>query len=199
MPTAPLKPWEPRQPIEAKRLQTWQDRTITDITVGPGLLLLRNGNSASIALAPDGQVIVRPVPAMISELLGGRGVYKAKRGRWTGILNTSADYDFSNVTFSTTADMVVVDDPESTGDAGSHRMAVGQKIEVFPTGIPSDIGLPVYETDFGRPSWKSRYDIPTKSFQQSKNWQDASPTWETYVTLVECSTTGSVAGDFYSY
>lgn len=198
MPIEPLKPWEPGQAIEARRLQNLQERAILDLTVGPGLRLLRNGNSASIALALNGEIIVRPLPVLIDSLLAGRGIYKAKRGRWNGTLNTGVDFDFANVIFADTADAVVVDDPESTGDAGSHRMAVGQKIFAFPTGIPSDIGLPVYETDFGRPSWKARYNMTLKAFEQSKNWQDASPTWENIVTLADCNTTGSSAGEFYS-
>lgn len=57
MPIAPdrpsLLPWAPRHPIDHRRLNALQGAVVTDIQVGPGLQVVRKGNSVSISLATD--------------------------------------------------------------------------------------------------------------------------------------------------
>lgn len=45
-----FRTWLPRQPVEAKRLQNMQERSITEVRVGPGLTVARKGNSVAIGL-----------------------------------------------------------------------------------------------------------------------------------------------------
>lgn len=107
MPTAPddpgLRPWLPRQRIEADRLDRWQSKTITDVVAGPGLLANRKGNSVTLQLAsrpqPRGYGFF-PVkiecenPTDTGDATSAASfVYTVRQQAWNGS-GTSADYEY---------------------------------------------------------------------------------------------------------
>lgn len=51
----PIREWGPGQPLDHRRLNDPLTRMITDLTVGPGLSMLRVGNSVSIGRTTDVQ------------------------------------------------------------------------------------------------------------------------------------------------
>lgn len=58
MPISPddpaIRPWEPRQPVDHKRLNELQSRVVTEVTASPGtgLRIIRKGNQVAIAALP---------------------------------------------------------------------------------------------------------------------------------------------------
>jgi hypothetical protein len=62
----PSQPWKPGDAITAARLEAMRASGITEIRVGPGLTMVRNGNAVSIGL---GAKRGRPIPGAAIEVL----------------------------------------------------------------------------------------------------------------------------------
>lgn len=61
----PLAPWVPRQPLDHRRLNAFEEQAITTVTVGPGLVMARNGNALVISLAER----TNPLPLQVYRMV----------------------------------------------------------------------------------------------------------------------------------
>lgn len=97
-PTAPdnpgISPWAPRQPLEHQRLNALQGAVLTDITVGPGLRVIRQGNRAVVSLK-DQVVPITAFWVRVAGTTGATGIYIGHR------LDTSAAVNIAGVDLST--------------------------------------------------------------------------------------------------
>lgn len=160
MPLAPdrpdVLPWSRGQPITADRLNRIQSAVITDLTVGPGLKVLRKGNSVSITLANERRFIRNAVLVTVGTALTPGGLYTGTTTKFalatgvTALDPASAATDLSTlltITGTGTGNACLfVHIPEygktthaiTHADNEANKMAIG----VY-TDIPSTDGKPV--------------------------------------------------------
>jgi hypothetical protein len=79
MPLSPdrpgIRPWKAKEPVDHKRLNEMQAAALTDITVGPGLRMVRKGNSVAVGLAEQRRPAAGNFDVRISGALAGTGYY----------------------------------------------------------------------------------------------------------------------------
>ena len=118
MPTSPddpsIRPWKAREPVDHRRLNAHQERTITDITVGPGLKILRKGNQAVIGLQDRPRTISATFLTVKITANVVVGVYSARSYKEPGGTPGGALIE-SQLGALATEDDCFVWDPESIG------------------------------------------------------------------------------------
>jgi hypothetical protein len=131
----------------------------------------------------------------------GGALYMGRTAKLKDSLNTAGGvFSWTDIfDFGATDNCIIIDVPEE-GDT-THRIAQETVINGFFLPIPNDLGLPVVIVNFGRKSWKVRWNDQTKSLEQSSNWEDDNPTWEVIVTFAPCepdppAVTAAIGGGF---
>jgi hypothetical protein len=129
---------------------------------------------------------------------GGGGLYTGKIGREGGVLNTSGNAALP-VVYPDNDDCVILDVPE-LGQT-THRMSADLEINGFLAPFYADNGLPVVIVNFGRKTWRVRWNPQNFSLEESDNSEDANPTWTIIVTFAPCepdppAVTAAIGGGF---